>query len=95
MTTTSLLSAKALVHARNGQSCLPIQTSEGGSVISVSFDGQNLSMGGPTRQSKSNHQQQMAGGFIDSRAYHPPSIQPYKLVGEERMGHSFENFMVE
>ena len=44
---TSLLSATAAVHSRNGQTCLPIHTSEGGSTIPVSFDGQNLSLGEP------------------------------------------------
>ena len=40
----SLLSATSAVHGRNGTQRLPIHTSEGGSTISVKFDGQNLAV---------------------------------------------------
>ena len=44
-TMTSLLSATNAVHSRNGQKCLPIHNSEPNSaVLSVKFDGQNLSL---------------------------------------------------
>ena len=44
---TSLLNATTTVHSRNGTARLPIHTSEGGSTISVKFDGQNLALEGP------------------------------------------------
>jgi 20S proteasome subunit beta 6 len=44
ITMTSLLSATNAVHSRNGQSCLPIHSSEGEATIPVRFDGKNLSI---------------------------------------------------
>ena len=40
----SLLSASAAVHARNGENCMPIHSSEGGASISVHFDGSNFTV---------------------------------------------------
>ena len=73
---TSLQSATAIVHGRNGERCLPIATSEGGTTISVSFDGQRLAMLNPGPTSQSRRHRCDAGGvhrWDGHRSRHHPS----------------------
>lgn len=98
---TSLLSATAAVHGRNGQTCLPIQTSEGGSIVSVAFDGRNLSVGERRRTNASN-ERQMADGFIDgsgidhgiTQAPYERRFSPYEFNGGTTLAISGPDYAV-
>lgn len=69
----SLLSATSAVHSRNGETRLPIHTSEGGATIPVSFDGRNLSVVGHAEQ-----QQQHASSFDGTGIDHGITQAPYE-----------------
>lgn len=100
---TSLQSATAIVHGRNGEQCLPIATSEGGTTISVSFDGQRLAMlnPGPTSRSRQQHQYN-AGGFIDgtgidhgiTQAPYERRFSPYEFNGGTTLAISGPDYAV-